>query len=340
MSLHFESVGADAARTLFSKITKETLAHAYLFTGPPGVGKKHFAQRLAQSLLCLAPHPGGVLGYDGTCASCKLFEQSDNTRHPDFLEHVGPMKIGDPGEASGFYEGEDLSARNILRLLSLESYSGGLRILLLGDIEFASPAAANALLKFLEEPPSGAVAILTSSAPGRLLPTIRSRLVEVHFRALSAEQVRQVLVDMEYSAKDAKAGASLGHGSVTRAIGALGGDDESLRDTVASWFFAAVRGKTPEEVWATRETLDEGLETVKMLARDWVASGVAAGSNLMAADYSKELRTLPKLEADDAVAVLAKIDEAQRMARTNVMPGMVSEFLRLTLTGKGRSSKN
>ena len=245
------------------------------------------------------------------------------------------MKIGDPGEASGFYEGDDMSARDILRLLSLASYSGGLRVLLLGDIEFASPAAANALLKFLEEPPSGAVAILTSSASGRLLATIRSRLVEVRFAALTQTQIFAALESMGYKKKDAKFGASLGQGSITRAVAALGGDEESLRATVADWFFTVVRGGTPE-AWATRETLDDGLETVKMLARDWVAVGVANDAPLIAIDYAKELRALPALRSDDAIAVLARIDDAQRLARTNVMPGMVSELVRLTLTNKAR----
>ena len=68
----------------------------------------------------------------------------------------------------GFYESEDLTSRDIVRLLSLQSYVGGMRVLLLGDVDFASPDAANALLKFLEEPPRGVVLLLTTATPGRI----------------------------------------------------------------------------------------------------------------------------------------------------------------------------
>ncbi|MFY9720551.1 MAG: hypothetical protein WAK16_13010, partial [Candidatus Cybelea sp.] len=71
MDLHFDVVGADGPKHYFNALTRETLSHAYLFSGPSGVGKKTFARRLAQSLLCLAPKDA-VLGYDGTCSSCLL----------------------------------------------------------------------------------------------------------------------------------------------------------------------------------------------------------------------------------------------------------------------------
>lgn len=332
--LQFDVIGAEGPRTFFSRLTKATIAHAYLFGGPAGVGKKTFARRLAQSLLCEAQHES-VLGYDGTCASCRLFAAGGDTRHPDFLEHVGALKIGDADAAVGFHEGEGLSARDIVRLLSLESYSGGMRVLLLGDLEFATHHAANALLKFLEEPPSDVVLILTTPSPGRLLSTIRSRVVDVRFSPLSNAQVREALARAGYSADDAELGASLAQGSVTRAIAALGGDDESLRASVARWFFDAARGRTPEGTWATRDALDDGLETVKTLARDWVALGAAeSAAPVIAVDYRSELEALAPLRARDAIALLAKIDDAQRLARTNVSPAMVAELVRMQLSAK------
>src|SRR5581483_8296012 len=209
------------------------MAHAYLFSGAPGVGKKTFARRLAQSLLCKKEtvsekelRESGVVGYDGTCSSCKLFAASNATRHPDFLEHTGELKIGATDGALGFHEGEDLNARDIVRQLSLASYSGGMRVLLLGDIEFSTHHAANALLKFFEEPPGSVVLLLTSASPGRLISTIRSRLVDVHFPPLSRLEVQEILKRMEYDAENIKRGVSLAQGSVTRAIAAIGGEEE------------------------------------------------------------------------------------------------------------------
>jgi DNA polymerase III subunit delta' len=328
--LRFDVIGAEGPKHYFSSLTRESLAHAYLFSGPTGIGKKTFARRLAQSLLCLAPKEG-VLGYDGTCASCTLF-RGENAHHPDFLDHEGVLKIGDRDAPIGFHDGDELSARDLVRQLSMQSYSGGMRVLLLGDIDFATPAAANALLKFLEEPPHGVVMILTTPTPGRLLPTIRSRAIEVRFSPLSKAQVRQVLRAMKYRREDAELAASLSGGSVGRALATLEGEEESLRAHVARWFFESVAGATPQDSWASRETLDDGLETIKTLVRDWIIASGREGGALVSLDQAAPLRKLKPLDRRAAVTLLAKLDDAQRLARTNVSPLLVGEFVRMALT--------
>lgn len=328
--LHFDVVGAKGPKQYFAALTPQTLAHAYVFTGPAGVGKKTFARRLAQSLLCLAPKDG-VLGYDETCSSCALF-RGEGAHHPDFLEHEGVLKIGDPDARAGFYESEQLSSRDLIHQFSMQSYSGGLRVLLLSDVAFATHEAANALLKFLEEPPRGVVMILTTATPGRLLSTIRSRAIEVRFSLLATSEVREILGRLGHGRDDAERAASLSGGSVTRAVSTLEGEEESLRAHVVRWFFESIAGDSPRDSWATRETLDDGLETIKTLVRDWIVASGQDGVALVSADQAERLRGLKNLDRRDALVLLGKLDEAQHLARTNVSAALVGEFVRMALT--------
>lgn len=329
--LHFDVVGAEGPKRFFSRLTKLTIAHGYLFTGDAGIGKKTFARALAASILCHAPHPDGVLGYDGTCASCKLIGR-EKTRHPDLLESSGALKIGDTDEALGFHEAESATSRDLVRQLSLQSYSGGFRVFILGDVDFASPAAANALLKFFEEPPANVLLICTTSTPARLLSTIRSRLVEVRFPTLSQVQVEEILRNAGFPEDKARLGATIAQGSAGRAIAALATDEEQLRAAVAQWFFSALAGGYPQEAWATRDTLEDGLEIVKTLARDWLALSQTDTARILALDYADELRALPKADAQRGVALLSELSQAGRLARTNVSPALVGELVRMAVT--------
>ena len=172
------------------KASRDRLPHALLLHGPRGVGKLALAERLAQLLLC--EHADPAKRPCGACDGCRWYLAGN---HPDFrrLEPEAIAKEPPQMEEEG-EEGSDSPARGkkqpslwikieqvreLAGFLNLRSHRGALRVALVHPAEDLYPNAQNALLKGLEEPPLGAVFILVSHRPARLLPTIRSRCVAV-----------------------------------------------------------------------------------------------------------------------------------------------------------------
>jgi DNA polymerase-3 subunit delta' len=324
----FDVVGAPGPLTFFGHLAPAALSHGYLFSGPAGVGKKTFALRLAQSLLCLTPK-STLLGYCGHCAGCTRVVAKT---HPDLYVAEGQLKIGERDGGSGFHESEEATARDIVRQLSLHSYAGGKRVFILGDADFTREAA-NALLKFFEEPPADVLLLVTTAQPGRLLGTIRSRLVEVTFGRLSVSEIADALRREGAPAGDADLAAEIGNGSLARAKAYLNEGEGATRDAAVSWFFAAVAGREADHSqWATRATLEDGLDTIKTLTRDWLVLQLAgAAAPLLAPDQAPALAELPGRDPLVLARTLATIGDAERIARTNVTPALVAGLVRMAL---------
>lgn len=165
------------------------MPHALLVQGPMGIGKTEFARALAAGALCESARDGLACG---TCASCHWFSQGN---HPDYREVV-PEAEEEEGEAPEAEGGRAEKAekakslvikieqiRDVADFVSLTTHRAGHRVLVIRPAETLHPAAANALLKTLEEPPPHTLIVLVSDRPSRLLPTIRSRC-----RALALEK--------------------------------------------------------------------------------------------------------------------------------------------------------
>lgn len=322
----FDVIGAAGPRAFFEHLTAATLSHGYLFAGPQGVGKKTFARALGRSLLCVTPKRT-LLGWCGHCSGCTRIDAGS---HPDFYFAEGQLKIGDR-DGSGFHETEETTARDLVRQLSMHSYAGGKRVFVLGDVDFTREAA-NALLKFFEEPPADVVLLVTASAVGRIIPTIRSRLVEVTFPQLSEAEIVQVLERHGTAGDDAQRAASFANGSASRALAYVNEGEGATRDAAVEWFFAAAQGGEADAGgWAARPTLEAGLETVKTLARDWIALGLGGSVPLLARDQRARLEELPPREPAAFARLLGAIGDAERIARTNVSPPLVADLVRMAL---------
>lgn len=327
--MQFDVVGADGPRRFFSSLDRNRLAHGYLFAGPDGVGKRTFANRLAQSLLCQTPKDA-LLGYCGICAGCTMVQAGT---HPDLFSTRAQLKIGETDTAAGFHESDEMTARDLVRQFSLHAYEDGWRIFIFEDVEFTREAA-NALLAFFEEPPARVLLLLTTDAPGKLLETIRSRLIEVRFPLLARAQVEEILRKLGYTdEKEISRAALISQGSVDRALAALDGEAREVRDAAVAWFYDVIQGGNVDDAgWAVRESLEEGLEQIKTLTRDWLVARLA-GKEIapLAADEARGIAKLPKAEPSDLIRALAAITEAERVARTNVMPHLVAEYVRMNL---------
>ena len=167
----------------------ERLPHALLFVGPAGLGKRELAEALAARLLCDAPRPDGH-----ACDHCEPCQWRLTGNHPDLIRVV---PAADAAAAATEAEAETPARetpakaasaqivieqiRDLQASLNITGHHGSRRVVVLDPAEAMNLFTANALLKLLEEPPTGCVFLLVSSAPRRLLPTIRSRCQQWHF---------------------------------------------------------------------------------------------------------------------------------------------------------------
>ncbi|MEN8177645.1 MAG: DNA polymerase III subunit delta' [Pseudomonadota bacterium] len=160
---------------------QERLPHAMLFAGPEGVGKANFALAFAQSLLCANPDDQGEPC--GECRHCHLLQAGN---HPDF-QMVSPEE----GSKSGDIKIDMI--RNLTSSATLTAQSGGYKVVIVKPAERMNSAAANSLLKTLEEPVSNTLLMLLSDHPSRLLPTIRSRCQQFKFPYPKRDEATQWL---------------------------------------------------------------------------------------------------------------------------------------------------
>ena len=156
---------------------RETLPHALLVHGRAGIGKVEFARALAASVLCETPRDGLACE---SCPSCHWFSQGN---HPDFREIVPEAALEDEEGAEETGKAEKAKSlvikidqiRAVADFMALTTHRAGYRVLMIHPAAALHPAAANALLKTLEEPPPHTLIVMVSDQPARLLATIRSR---------------------------------------------------------------------------------------------------------------------------------------------------------------------
>lgn len=355
----------DARDALVRAHSADRLPSALLIQGMRGVGKQRLALWLAQLQLCQAPTADGPCG---TCRPCRL---ALGIEHPDLhwyfplprpkgvsgdrladalqaaranaLEEIReqPLRASLGDEMRGLYLGLIQSLRR--RAQSRPTMSE-VQIFIIADAELlvpqeSSPEAANALLKVLEEPPPATRIVLTSSEPGRLLPTIRSRSVPLLLAPLGRDEVVAFLSERPgVDEKVATWAASLGQGSIGRALGFLpDGDghgplDVLRRDALKLLEAALSEGRAPAFTMALNQssTGARGLVDLFAFAEEWLRdlAAVASGAEERvisqdALEHLRELVARTPLSASDVTAAFPALEEARELARGNVNPQLI-----------------
>lgn len=226
--------GQDAAVAAFrTALDAGTLHHAWLLTGPAGVGKASFADRAALRVLADAAGPRSDrpgIDIDAAHPAAKLIEAGS---HPDLMR-LERLAKNDAGELARSITVDQV--RGLARLFATTASLSPWRAVVIDAIDDLEPAGANALLKSLEEPPPHSLFLLVSHAPERLLPTIRSRCRQLRFALLDDDAMAPALRGALPDAEEGEIAGlvAAGAGSPGRAVAWRGLDIDRLDRDLAT----------------------------------------------------------------------------------------------------------
>ncbi len=269
----------DTERAFLAVYRSGRVPHAWLIGGEPGIGKATLAYRIARFVLA-HPDPSHV----PAAASLDLDPNHRTVRriavnaHSDLL--TLERTVGDTGKLRTVITVDQV--RRLATFFGSTAGEGGWRVCIVDSAdELKYPEGSNALLKMLEEPPPRSLFLLVSHAPGRLLPTIRSRCRRLALRPLGqADVVRAASIALGTSGDDPAltAAAAAARGSVSRAIALAGGPTLALREKVAE-LLKALPATDPRALHALGDQLDRDrglLEVFVGAVRDWLSARLEA----------------------------------------------------------------
>lgn len=332
---------------LLERFRSGRLPASLLLHGPAGVGKQRLALWLGSALLCERPAAAPC----GSCQSCRFCGE---LAHPD-LHWIFPRPrlkdaaagvedvradlaeaVAERVEAGGLYarpSGSEglyvVTVRSIVHRAVLSPALARRKVFVVGDVERMVPQegteqAANAFLKLLEEPPADTTLVLTSSEPGALLPTIRSRLVAIHVPRLADAEVRAFLADptvrtaLEREDPGDSDLVDLARGAPGTLIGAS--DRATARQQARRWLDVAESRDRPgalriafaQGATRARGQFSDTLDALAELLHERARSGAEGG------DERGAVRAARAMDA---------IDRAREMAFRNVSPNLITASL-------------
>jgi len=322
-----EVIGQDhAVHALERAVRSDRVPHAYLFEGPPGVGKRSAALGLALALDCPEAPGAGC----GLCETCRRIEGGV---HPDVPTLA-------PTSASAQILTDEV--KQMVALAQSRPHEAAARVIIIDDADAMNVNAANGLLKTLEEPAPRNHLVLCSAAPERLPTTIRSRTQRVRFHALPGEVLLAIAARRAIPRERAELAVALADGSAARMLEAAASDDDSAAWAAVSELRAAVTaaGMSPvfdaaQAVAVDREGKKEGKQEltrlVGLLARLYRDALVTAAGAPELALFTERAGALAGAGVERLGRALAAIVEADTALVANVNPTLVVERMLLEL---------
>lgn len=276
---------------LSERLQSATMPHGIILHGLPGLGKRQFAIDFAQYAMCESPQDGQA------CQQCKSCQQFLAGTHPDYF-------VLEPEEAGKAIKIDQIRA--LVTQLGLASHHGRYRVVLICPAENLNPAAANSLLKVLEEPPAQTLFLLVSHQISVLLPTIKSRCQHLLMTRPDLASGLEWLKNNHPAGREGlQASLAMTHGAPLAAMALLQSDETDLREQAFSAFY----------------DIGCGSQSALPLAQSWLKAPLPAPINWL---YSW-VSDIAKVQCQQTMAIINqdKYDDLQKLAQrvelTNVL---------------------
>ena len=320
---------------LAKTVARQAPHHAYIFHGPSGVGRRRVAIGFAMALNCEQPTgPGQPCG---ECGSCRRIA-ADTDAEVWTVSPTAAGKAGAAGTGARAIRVDDV--REIQGRLAFKTQAGRFRLLVIDDCELMTVQAANCLLKSLEEPPDRTVLVLITQRLGQMLPTIRSRCLQVGFYRLPDELIREILLDQAVvEPGQAEQLAAAARGSIGRALEMSAEEAGAEADLVGRFLLTLAEPTAARlELAAEINKLDTEarragtpfMRRFLVTAGEVVRDAANPGGNPRRADCAEVVKALAsEYDADAMLRLFAALQTARDRLDRNMNTRLILEALLL-----------
>ena len=335
----WDIVGQEKAVSFLRKsLERGSLAHAYLLVSPPHVGKMALAVNIAKAINCESPERPC-----GKCVSCLRIADG---KHAD-IQVIELAQIADSGEGESKTKISVEQVDQILHAVNLAPFEGKYRVFIIDGVEFMSIAAANRLLKTIEEPVDNVVFILLTANENLVPITVVSRCQRIEFLPVASEVIEKALINhYQIELERAKLLARISNGCFGWAVSAIR-DDNLVRqrtEWLNDWreMFSAdydrrfiFASKMVEKYTQNRNVVQQKLDLLLRWWHDLLLVKVNCVKDVENIDFQDELK---KMASDYSLgqirAFIDRIQLAKEQLRLNANQQLVMEVLMLNIPGK------